>query len=275
MRCIYAFFFVCLVASFVFVSSEVWGVPDGHLADEHKTNAVFVIHEDEYDASKTLPAFAKEALEEKLGWKCTYVQGKEIHNLPGLEVLESADVMIVYVRRQVLPESQLKYIRAHCEAGKPVVGIRTASHAFAGREGRRNPAGVEWPEFDQDVLGGNYTGHHGNKGDIPTVIWGAEGAKEHPVLGGVTRSKHTTTSWLYQVLPLSKKAVPLMMGQVADRVPVEPVAWTNESTYGGRVFYTSLGHPDDFAVESFRNLLRNGIIWTTLGGEGAGSGTKK
>ncbi|MGE3317307.1 MAG: ThuA domain-containing protein, partial [Planctomycetaceae bacterium] len=42
----------------------------------------------------------------------------------------------------------------------------------------------------------------------------------------------------------------------------EPVAWTNRSSGGGRVFYTSLGHIDDFQSAAFRKLLTNGIQWT-------------
>ncbi|MBC8235485.1 ThuA domain-containing protein [bacterium] len=44
--------------------------------------------------------------------------------------------------------------------------------------------------------------------------------------------------------------------------PEEPVAFT--STYqGGRVFYTSLGHPDDFNNDSFCKLLVNAVFWAT------------
>ena len=255
-------FVLCLVLATSVMGGHV-AIADHHEGD--RPHVVFVIHENEYEASRTLPEFARTELEEKLGWKCTYVQGEKAHDLPGLEALETADLLVVYVRRQVLPAEQLKYIRAYCESGKPVVGIRTASHAFAGREGMMNPDGVEWPEFDQDVLGGNYADHHGNNKDNPTVIWGSPTAKGHPILEGVTQAKHTTTSWLYKVLPLSDAAVPLMMGQVGDRVPVEPVAWTNISKYGSRVFYTSLGHPDDFTVASFRTLLSNSMQWALNG----------
>ena len=68
-------------------------------------------------------------------------------------------------------------------------------------------------------------------------------------------------SWLYKTSPLAGTATTLMMGRVGDRQPHEPVAWTNAHTGGARVFYTSLGHQDDFKLPAFRRLLLNGIFW--------------
>ena len=45
----------------------------------------------------------------------------------------------------------------------------------------------------------------------------------------------------------------------------EPIAWTREKD-GRRVFYTSLGHPDDFKDENFIRLLVNGLAWATKTG---------
>jgi type 1 glutamine amidotransferase len=63
------------------------------------------------------------------------------------------------------------------------------------------------------------------------------------------------------VLPLEPSAVPLVIGTIPEHPP-EPVAWTNIAKAGGsRVFYTSLGHPDDFQEAMFRRLMLNGICW--------------
>ena len=222
-------------------------------------HAVFLIHEIEYETSTTVPEFAKAELEEKLGWKCTFLIGNDPHDLPGTEILADADLMFVSVRRQALPESQMKYVRAYCESGKPVVGIRTASHAFSVRK-NRPPNGVEWPEFDHDILGGNYHGHYDkNPEGSDTSIW-SDSDNDHPILQGVSPEKRITASWLYQVQPLAASATPLVRGQVEEN-PVEPVAWTHTGIYGNRVFYTSLGHPEDFKSENFRRLLTNGIRW--------------
>ena len=223
-------------------------------------HAVFLLHEVEYETSRTVPEFARTELEEKLGWKCTFLIGERPNRLPGTEILKDADLLFISVRRQALPESQLAPIRAYCESGKPVVGIRTASHAWTLR--KRVPlGGVQWVEFDRDILGGNYHGHYNNKApDTPrSVIWSKD-QLTHPILEGVSREKRITTCWHYQVLPLADTTEVLMWGQYEDN-PAEPVAWTNTNIHGGRVYYTSLGHPDDFESEDFRRMLLNGMRW--------------
>ena len=42
--------------------------------------------------------------------------------------------------------------------------------------------------------------------------------------------------------------------------PMVPVVWTN-SYKGGRIFFTSLGAPDDFKLPQFRRLLSNSVLW--------------
>ena len=205
------------------------------------------------------------------GWKLTFLFGDGLHNIRGTEALRDADLMFVSVRRQALPPEQFRYIKEYCEAGKPVVGIRTASHAFAERRGKPSPGGVLWPEFDGEILGGNYSGHHDSKsaGAPVTRVEVAKEALGHPILKGVPRDAYATSCSLYKVTPLSTNATVLMLGEIEGH-EAQPVAWTNVGKYGNRVFYTSLGHPDDFEIESFRTLLRNGILWAV--GETAETG---
>ena len=228
-------------------------------AEPDTPHAVFLIHEVEYETARTLPTFAREELERKRDWTCTFLIGNAPNKLPDLEALESADLLVVSMRRQVLPREQLDRIKAYCESGKAIVGLRTASHAFALRRSRPD-AGAEWPEFDAEILGGNYTGHH-PKDSPPVSYRRIEKAANHPILKGISSGSHPTSSWLYNVSPLAKTAVPLMMGQVQGDAKLEPVAWTNVGIFGNRVFYTSLGHPDDFESEVFHRLLLNGILW--------------
>ena len=83
----------------------------------------------------------------------------------------------------------------------------------------------------------------------------AEGAKDHPILAGV-RAPFTSEGSLYRSSPLARSATLLLVGTVPGKEP-EPVAWTN--TYKkARVFYTSLGHPDDFLVGSTTSLRAKG-----------------
>jgi type 1 glutamine amidotransferase len=156
-------------------------------------------------------------------------------------------------------------LRKFVEAGKPVVALRTSSHAWAPRGGKMPEGAYEaWKEFDRDVLGGNYTGHHGV--GAKTTVAVAKGAEEHPVLKGVKVDALVGCGSLYKVSPLGKTAKPLLIGTVSGKAP-EPVAWVNTTKAGGRVFYTSLGHVDDFKQAAFNDLLRNAVTWAAGKGE--------
>jgi type 1 glutamine amidotransferase len=252
------------------ITSTVFtGQPAFHFKNDKRPRVVFVIAENEYDADRTLPEFARE-LQTRYNFVCEYALGvskadvaEERNNIAGMEALMSADLAVVFVRRRALPAEQMKCLRDYIENGKPLIGLRTASHAFALR-GQKPEAGfVDWPEFDPEVLGGNYHGHHGNKAENgpQTYVWVESGMESHPVLTGVPMGEFKVRSWLYKTLPLSKTTTTLMMGRVDDRKPHEPVAWTNTHSGAGRVFYTSLGHPDDFKLPAFRRLLINAVFW--------------
>ena len=137
-----------------------------------------MIGDDEYKTETTLPAFANAELE-PLGVRCTFViaDPKTPHDFKGIEALNDADLMFVSVRRRAPTTAQMNLIRKHVESGKPVVGIRTASHAFDAR-GKAGPGHSEWPTFDPDVLGGHYTGHHAN--EVKPKVTTAKNADGHP-----------------------------------------------------------------------------------------------
>jgi type 1 glutamine amidotransferase/nicotinamidase-related amidase len=211
-----------------------------------KPHVVIVASEEEYHAKETLPAFAKDELEGKLGWGVTVLQSDSKTDLPGLDALKDADLLVTFIRRRTLPPDQLGKFQAYFEAGKPVVALRTSSHAFQ-----------NWLEFDKQVLGGNYHNHYGNTGATHVTLADGGAAAGHPILRGVT--PFDSAGSLYMASPLAPTATPLLTGTWQDK-PAEPVAWTN--TYkGGRVFYTSLGHPKDFESPQFRRLLVNAMHW--------------
>jgi len=215
-----------------------------------------VMAEDEYQTERTLPKFALEQLGRD--FRVSYVFGSDTdkNDIPGLEVLNEADVAVISVRRRTPRAEQLARVRKYVQAGKPVVGIRTACHAFFIRN-QAPPAGcAEWPEFDPQVFGGNYTGHHGNK--LLATIRIAEGAAENALLSGIAKERFTTSGSLYKVSPLLAGTTVLMKGRIEGQ-PEEPVAWTFPRADGGRSFYTSLGHIADFENPSFVRLLRNAI----------------
>ncbi|HAV65025.1 MAG TPA: nicotinamidase, partial [Verrucomicrobiales bacterium] len=215
---------------------------------------------DEYQTWKTLPAFAKKFV----GWRgleTVVVQqdAENKHDFPGFaEAMNGADLLVISVRRRALSQENLALIRKHLERGRPLVGIRTTSHAFAPR-GEDAGKGVAWTEFDAEVLGGNYTGHHGKT--EPTTVHLPDHGLVHPILTGIDLDELTGHGSLYKAGPLKESATPILTGVIPNR-PAEPVAWVN--TYGPRrakVFYTSFGHEEDFADPQFRRLLLNGMLW--------------
>jgi type 1 glutamine amidotransferase len=192
-----------------------------------------------------------------------YGSETERNDVPGIEAVRDADLLLVSVRRRPLKKEQLAVVREHVAAGKGVVGIRTASHAFVPLGNAKVATGEDsWPEFDRDVLGGNYTGHYGTTKDSKdrTRVEVIAAAAEHPILRNLGAKEFESSSWLYKVSPLAKAATPLLLGHAPGDHPAEPVAWSN--TCGkSRVFYTSLGHKDDFQSPAFKQLLENGIRW--------------
>lgn len=220
-------------------------------------HVVLVIGESEYKSEQTLPPFAEE-LKSRYGLRCTVLLAESKSDIPGLEALEDADLAVFYLRFRTLSDEQLDRIKAYLNAGRPLVALRTTTHAFGG--GVKTPI---WEEFPTQVLGTPWWQfHYGHESSTDVTVVPA--AVDHPILTGVAKSFHSR-SWLYYVLPLAPSAKPLLMGKSVgpsrreERV-VNPVAWTHAHK-GGRVFYTSLGHPDDFELEPFRRLLINAVFW--------------
>jgi len=245
-------------------SSDLLSGKPFRFKDDKRPHLVLIIGEDEYKTEQSLPPFALQHLGKDFRVSTVFASDKTPNDFPGLEVLDDADLILVSVRRRVLPEEQLARIRKFVAAGKPVVGIRTASHAFSLRSGQKVPAGhAAWTEFDRDVLGGNYVGHHDARlaKEDKTFVQVKAGAEKHPILSGIPLEELLVKSSLYKPSPLGEKATPLVLGRVEGQKMAEPVAWTNTDTAGGRVFYCSLGSPDDFQMPAFRRLLRNGIYW--------------
>ena len=169
-------------------SVDFLGGKEFRFKDDHRPHLVIVTAEDEYKTERTLPAFALKHLGRDFRVSVVFADDKDRHSLPGLEVLNEADVALFSVRRRPLRREQLELVRKFVATGKPVVGLRTATHAFAGLRGDKLPAGVvEWPHFDQEVIGCNYNGHYPNQ--LKTTVTRTPAAAGNPILAGVkTRS---------------------------------------------------------------------------------------
>ena len=266
---------------------------------DKRPNLVAIVSEEEYETHRTLPEFAAKHLShdfrvsfvfggadatdtrdkkpEASGPKPAsgdFTQDKALltsllarptstdkNDLLGIEVLDTADVVFVSARRRNPMADQLDPLRKFVASGKPMVGIRTASHPFHQRDKAAPEGRAEWPTFDADIWGGHYTNHYGTAKEGPnTIVTIASAAKPHPILTGFPTGEFSSDGTLYMTSPLADGTNVLLIGRFADKSS-EPVAWTFVRKDKGRSFYTSLGHKSDFAQTEFCRLLYNGLIW--------------
>ena len=232
-------------------------------------HVVFVTGDHEYSSEETMPVIARE-LEKNYRIRTTILRAfpneNAENNIPGLEALQKADLAVLFLRWRQLPKQQLVHLQKYLESGRPVVAFRTTTHAF------NYPKGHElagWNAFAADYLGappgwGNGHFHYGHNSSTDVSV--VPEARDHPIMKGVDKHFHVR-SWLYHVLPNypPPDALRLLIGRAVNpdkKGAVDnPVAWTWKNKAGGKVFMTTLGHPEDFKVESFQRLVINGIHW--------------
>ncbi len=227
-------------------------------AHDERIRLAMLIAEDEYETEESLPQFAAEQLGNHFSVTPIFGSESDRTSIPSMAAISDSDALLISVRRRPLQPQDLQIVREFVAQGKPVIGIRTASHAFSLRNAAP-PAGLAaWPEFDAEVFGGNYTNHYGN--DLKCSVSLASGAASHPILRGLSFDNFSAGGSLYKTAPLAPGTRTLMFGKVAGE-PDQPLAWTFVRGDGGRSFYTSLGHRDDFAQPQFVALLSGGIHW--------------
>jgi type 1 glutamine amidotransferase len=248
---------------------------------------VLIAGDQEYRSEEALPQLAK-ILTTRHGFKCTVLYcinpkdgtiDPDQPNIPGLEALDTADLMIVFMRWLDLPDEQLKHIVKYVESGRPIIGMRTATHSFklsASKEYQRYTwDSKEWDGgFGRQVLGETWVAHHGRHGKQSTRGIIAKGQEKHPILRGIADGEIWGPTDVYKVhLPLPGDSQPLILGQVLDGMqptdkavdgpqndPMMPVAWVK--TYkGARVFNTTMGSSQDLLNEGLRRLLVNACYW--------------
>jgi nicotinamidase-related amidase len=257
------------------VSSDLTGKKQFRFKGDDRPVVAFIMAESEYRADQRLPEFAHELLLKK-NVTCEFAIGKPImegegrHNIENLQVLEDADLAVVFVRRRALEPEKMALVKRYVESGKPVLGIRTASHAFAPNSNvPRDGGGIvdannkiggflaNWTEFDKDILGGNYQGHHGHL-EKGTEIIPVPGMETNALLKGVDPKGFSSPNWLYINSPLRSDNIQVLLTGTIPGKPAEPVFWVNTNKYG-KAIYTSLGHWDDWKIDSFKNLMFNSV----------------
>ena len=238
-------------------SEDLLGKSFTKFKSDDRPKILFLIGEREYFTRVTLPAYAEKNLTSKYRLEFRFAKDGENDFGSLNSTLSDTDLLFISVRRRALPSAQLKAVKDYIKAAKPVIGIRTSSHAFSLRN-NKTPQGHEvWELFDSEVFGGNYHGHYGS--DKKTFAK-AEDIK-HPIMKGVTVEEFSTGGSLYKVVPLQKNTHVLMTGRAVGIGVKQPVAWVNRNIFGGKTFYTSLGHKDDFTNINFVKMLDNAASW--------------
>jgi type 1 glutamine amidotransferase len=286
------------IALFVALScraADPWLVVEGGDGPGKGKRVVLVSGDEEYRSEEALTQLAK-ILAKHHGFDCTVLYAidpatgeiapNEQANIPGLEALRTADLMVIATRFRNLPDEQMQEIDGYLKRGRPVVGMRTATHAFNIPAGRAfhhyswNQQGEAMPQgFGRHVLGETWIAHHGDHGKESTRGLVAPGAGDHPILRGINDGDIWGPTDVYAVrLPLPGDARPVIVGQVLSDMqpgsapvvgkkndPMMPVAWTKTYSVGGgpagRVFATTMGAATDMVAAGTRRLLVNGCYW--------------
>ncbi len=258
-----------------------------HPIEVAQPHIVFVTGDEEYRSEESMPMLARLAIRE-LDAKVTVcysldslgiIDPNRTDHISGLEALETADLMVLFTRFRNLPKRERDYISNYVESGKPIVGFRTATHAFF----YENDSTLaywnnEWPA---KVLGQQWITHHGHfeDGDAPlTSVTVIDSEEKSSILNGF--GAFDAYSWLYHVdggdWKLQGDSKPLLMGEslrskhkmnnrLSEYPLRNPVAWTKSYTGSSgikaKVFFTTLGHPFDFKNAAMRKLSMNGIYW--------------
>ena len=256
---------------------------------------VFVTGEEYYRSEEGLSMFAK-IMARHYGYTCTVlfaidpvtgvINPNTTHNIPGLEALDAADLMVVFARFRELPDAQMKHIVDYVNAGKPVLGIRNATHAFRYSPESTSPYkswdwhSKEWPGgFGQQILGDTWIAHFGKFQAEATLAHVNPAYRTHPVLRGVADQIFCHTD-VNSVERLAADDVVLFHGQVLSGLnpsdpPVTdhrqhtrmPFAWfktyTAPSGKQGRSFTTTAGASLDWLSEDLRRLMVNAMLSLT------------
>lgn len=276
-------------------ASERWLTLEGQQGIGQGQHIVFVTGEEYYRSEEGMSMFAR-ILSQRHGYRCTvlfaidpetgWINPNRSRSLPGLAALETADLMVIFARFRELPDSDMKYIVDYVNAGKPVVGIRNATHAFRYPADSRSPYRMwdfrsrEWPGgFGQQILGDTWIAHYGAFQKEATLAHVNPAQKDHPVLRGVAETIFCHTD-VNSVERLTPNDVVLYHGQVlsglkptdppvtdARRETRMPFAWfrtyTAPSGKQGRSFTTTAGASLDWQSEDLRRLMVNAMLSLT------------
>jgi len=272
--------------------SPLWLTYPGGEGPGKGNHIVLIAAEQEYRSEQALPMLAR-ILSESHGFDCTVLflvnekgevdptlkirweQKGIVHNVPGLEHLQNADLMILFSRLLTLPDEQIAPIIEYLDSGKPIIGIRTANHGFL--ENFPYEKNGKKVQFGNDILGGTFLSHHGNWHADSTRGIIVEEQRDHPILTSV--DDIWGPSDVYRTYPegeaLPDDCTALVFGQPLmgrshdeainpKKIPL-PIAWTKtwRTTTGkdANVFHLTMGSARDYQSAGLRRMTINAVYW--------------
>ena len=288
-----------IIFSFNKLNAEEWlhFIPDNH--KEIGKRIVFVTGDDEYKSETSMPMMAH-ILANHHGFECYVlfainrktgvIDTNQRDNIPGLHFLAEADLMVIYTRFRSLVDDQMQMIENYLSTGKPIIGIRTATHAFDfskvpdhrfAKYGYSNKSKDYYGGFGRQVLGETWVRHWGHHGKQSTRGRIAKGQEAHPILKGINDGEIWGPTDVYETaLPQPEGCQAILLGEVCETMssnsgpvagkknnPMMPIAWTWNRDVGakGRVFTSTIGGAmagkDDWANEGMRRMFVNACYW--------------
>ncbi|MDC0325163.1 ThuA domain-containing protein [bacterium] len=277
----------CLLISSAF--AEGWVKYEGRKGPGKGKHIVFITGDEEYRSEEAMPMVAK-ILSVRHGFDCTVlfamddasgtIDPTNQTNIKGMHFVKDADLVVLFTRFRELPDDQMKYFVDFLEAGKPVIGLRTSTHAFSYTRNKDSQyahfhwQSSDWPGgFGQQVFGETWVNHHGHHGHESTrgVIEGQH--KAHPILKGVKDIWGPTD--VYGTAHLPDDISVLVHGLTLNGMkpdsypnydkPLMPVAWVREhkGKHGNsnRIFCSTMGAATDLVSADLRRLLVNACYW--------------
>jgi hypothetical protein len=287
--------FGCAMFDSPATAAQQWITFDGQSGPGLGKRIVLISGDEEYRSEEGLPQLAK-ILSRRHGFHCTVlfsinpkdgtIDPNERSNIPGLETLKSADLIIIQTRWRVLAPDRMKYFADYIESGRPIIGLRTATHAFD-LPANSPYAKYTWNStvpgwdggFGHHVLGETWIAHWGNHKHESTRAIFAFGGASNPILRGIKSGEIWCPTDVYQVrLPMLEDARPLLLGEVVAGMkptdppvkgkknnPMMPIAWTmpyvGTSGKTANNFCTTMGAAVDLENEALRRLLVNAAYW--------------
>lgn len=264
---------------------------DADVAPGNGRRVVMLAGDEEYRSEESMPMLARMFARHGFETIVLFSQDPETgeidpensSNIPGMHLIDDADLVIVNLRFRELPDQAMKHLVDHVDAGKPVSGLRTATHAFYYRNNPDSPY-ANW-SFNSDeprggfgggILGETWVAHHGHHGSEATrgVIEPENAA--HPVLRGVKDVFGPTD--VYTIRGLPKDSTILLRGGILEGMdpeddfveddrnkPMHPVAWVRERPLPDgttqRIFCTTMGTSQDFSSRDLRRLVLQASLW--------------